>query len=407
VTILGLIGIIVGLFAIPVAFTQPTRLKVVYMTVIYAIHVAACLVYFWRAQEGSADSAMYYYDPFQNYQDGFNVGTQGLIFVIQYVRDTVGGTYLDFYLLFQAIGFFGVTVLLRVLEEIHDELRIPHRPYLYALMAIPSLHFWSSALGKDGPFLLAVSLALWASMRLPSRAKALVAALLLMLFIRPHIALVAGAALSLAVVVGKGIPAYLRIGLFLVAVAGTGLAATTLESAYAIDITSAESIGQQFERRDNVLNSEDAGTSAVNASFPVRLLSLMFRPLFFDANELFALIASFESLLVLWMVLVLLWRSRDVFSLFRNVFYARYALIFSLGLTIFLAISYWNVGLGLRQKWTMLMPMYLGLFVTVMAVRRAKKRNAAEPAPREMFLGYPTADPLRPQVRPPFATHRG
>ena len=404
-TILGLIGIILGFFAIPVAFTHATRLKVAYMAIIYMAHVAACIVYFWRAQENLADSAMYYYDPFQSYQDGFNVGTQGLIYVIQYMKDLVGGTYLDFYLLFQASGFLGITILLRVFEEIHDELRLPHTPYLYALVTIPGLHFWSSALGKDAPFLLATSLALWASMRLPNRAKALIGALLLMLFIRPHIALVAGAALSLAVVVGKGIPAYLRVVLFVVALAGTGLAATTLESAYSVDITSAESIGRQFERVDNVLQSEDAGSTAVGGSFPVKLLSLMFRPLFFDANELFAFIASLESVFLIWMVLLLVIRSRDLFGLFRNVFFARYALISSIGLTIFFAISYWNVGLGLRQKWTMLVPLYLVLLVAVLAVRKAKKRSMAAALPAEMVLGYPSTGLRKPAVQPPLAMH--
>lgn len=405
-SILGLLGIILGFFAIPVAFTQATRLKVAYMTMIYLIHVAASVIYFQRAQEGAADSAMYYYDLYGNYQDGFNVGTQALIYFVQYLRSTVGGTYLDFYLLFGSIGFLGMTLLLRVFEEIHDELGIPHTPFLYALMAVPSLHFWSSALGKDGPFLFATSLAVWAAMRLPSRTKALVGALLLMLFIRPHIALVAGAALSLAVVVGKGIPTYMRIALFLVAVAGTGLAATTLESAYAIDITSAESIGRQFERVDNVLNSDDAGTTAVSGGFGVRLLSLMFRPLFFDANELFALIASVESVFLIWMVLVLLFRSRDVFRLFGSVFFARYTLIYTFVLTIFLAVGYWNVGLGLRQKWTMLIPMYLVLLVTVLAVRKAKKLSMAE-VPVERALGYPSAAPRQPAVQAPLATHRG
>lgn len=405
-SILGLIGIILGFFAIPVAFTHATRVKVAYIAMIYVIHVAACFVYYWRAQENLADSAMYYHDPFQVYQDGFMVGTQGLVYVIQYLKETIGGTYLDYYLIFQAIGFLGVTVLLRVFEEIHDELHLPHAPYLYALVTIPGLHFWSSALGKDAPFLLATSLALWASMRLPSRAKALFAALLLMLFIRPHIALIAGAALALSVVVGKGIPAYLRIALFLVALMGTALAATTLESAYSIDITSAESIGRQFERVDNVLQSDEAGSTAVGGSFPIRLLSLMFRPLFFDANEMFALIASLESVFLIWLVLLLVVRSRDLFSLFRNVFFARYALISSVGLTLFLAISYWNVGLGLRQKWTMLVPLYMVLLVAVLAVRKAKKRSLAEAAPREMLPGFPQAGP-RPAVQAPFATHRG
>lgn len=396
-TIWGFVGIILGFLAIPVAFTRPSRAKVAFVTVLYLMHVAVSIVYYWRAQQNSVDSFMYYFDPFRSYEDGFALGTQAIIWITQFLKAHTGGTYLDFYLVFQAIGFLGIMVLLRVFEEIHNELRLPHSPYLYALVAIPSLHFWSSALGKDGPFLLAGSLVLWASMRLPSRAKALIGALALMLLIRPHIALVAGAALSLAVVVGRGIPAYLRIALFLVASAGTGVAVSALESTYSIDVTSAESIGQQFERRDNVLQSDDAGNSAVNAAFPIRLLSLLFRPFFFDADEMFAMVASFESAFVLFLVLLFMVRFRDMLGLFQNVFFARYAVIYAGGLTLFLAISYWNVGLGLRQKWTMLMPMYLVLFVAVQAVRAARKRSAMEAVPLAP-AGYSAAGQPRPAI---------
>ncbi|HEX8623470.1 MAG TPA: hypothetical protein VF782_00175 [Allosphingosinicella sp.] len=406
-SILGLIGIILGFFAIPVAFTHATRVKIVYMTMIYLLHVAASVVYYRGALLNNADTNLYYYDPYQNFQDGFGLGTQGVIFVSQYLKEMVGGTYLDYFLLFQAIGFLGITILLRVFEEIHDELRIPHAPYFYALLAIPSLHFWGSALGKDGPFLLATSLALWASMRLPSRTKALIAALLLMLFLRPQVAIVAAAALSLAVIVGKGIAIPMRIALFVVGAAGSALAVTLLQSTYAIDVTSAESIGQQFERVEMVLETEDAGNTAVRGNFAVKLLSLLFRPFFFDAKEIFGLIASVESILWIGMVLLLVMRVRDVFQLFRSVFFARYAVIYGLGMTLFLAIAYWNVGLGLRQKWTMLVPMYLVMLVAVIAVRRARKRSMAEAVPAEMVLGYPAAGPPRPAVQAPLATHRG
>lgn len=406
-SILGLIGVILGFFAIPMAFTRATRIKIVYMTMIYLIHVAASVVYFRRALDNEADSAWYYFDPYQNYQEGFSLGTQGILYVVQYIKEMIGGTYLDFYLLFQAIGFLGIAILLRVFEEIHDELRLPHAPYFYALIAIPSLHFWSGALGKDAPFLLATSLALWASMRLPSRAKALIAALLLMLLIRPHIAVVAGAALALAVIVGRGISVPVRLALFVVAVAGTALAVSMLQSIYSVDITSAESIGQQFERVEVLLSSDYAGTTAVSGNFAVRLLSLLFRPLFFDAKELFALIASLESVLMILVVLLLVIRVRDLFQLFRSVFFARYAVIYGLGMTVFLTLGYWNVGLGLRQKWTMMVPMYLVLLVAVIAVRGARMRSMAEAVPREMVLGYAATGPRQPAVGTPLATHRG
>ena len=406
-SILGLIGIILGFFAIPVAFTRATRVKVAYMAMIYLIHVAASVVYHSRSLDNGADTFLYYYDPYQNYQDGFGLGTQGIIFIIQYLKEMLGGTYLDYFLLFQGLGFLGIMILLRVFEEIHDELWLPHAPYFYALIAIPSLHFWSSAFGKDGPALLATSLAIWASMRLPNRTKALIAALLLMLLIRPHLAVVAGAALSLAVIVGRGISIAMRTALFVTAIAATFLAVTLLEATYSVDITSAESIGQQFERVEMVLNTEEAGTTAVTGGFAVKLLSLLFRPLFFDANELFALIASVESVLLIGVVLLLAIRARDLIQMFRNVFFVRFAAIYAVGMTLFLTIGYWNVGLGLRQKWTMMIPMYLVLLVAVIAVRRARKLGVAQAVPAEMVLGYPPAAAVGPAAPPPLATHRG
>ncbi len=256
-SIVGFIGILLGFLAIPVAFTRPSRAKIAYLVLIYLMHVAVTVVYYWRAQVNFADSAMYYYDLNGSYEEGFGLGTQGLIYITQVIKRTFGGTYLDLYLLFQTTGFLGITIMLRAFEEIYDELKLPPSLYIYGIVAIPSLHFWTSALGKDTPFLPAVTLALWAAMRLPSRSKALIGALLLMLFIRPHIALVAVASLSLAVLIGRGIPAYMRVALFIVAGVGTGVAVSAIQSAYAIDVTSSESLSQQFERRDDVLQSDD------------------------------------------------------------------------------------------------------------------------------------------------------
>jgi hypothetical protein len=397
VTILGFVAIILGFFAIPLALTRITQPKIAYVTLLYLMHIAVSVVVYWRAQANPADSQLYYYDQGNMYEYGFGMGTQAIIYITQYIKTTLGGSYLDFFLLFQTIGFFGIALMLRSFEEIHDELRLPYPPYIYALVTIPSLHCWSRALGKDPPFLLAVSLVLWAAMRLPNRAKALLGGLLLMLLIRPHIALIAVASLSFAVVVGRGIPLYMRVALLIVAASGTGVAVSAIQSAYSIDVTSAESIGQQLERRDNVLQTDDAGGSAVDAPFPIRLLSLWFRPLFFDADELFSLIASFESTFLIYLFIFLLLRTRQVIGLFRNVFFVRYAMFFGVGLTFLLALSYWNVGLGLRQKWSMMMPMYLVLFVAARAVWQARKRGRTLAAAAEA-PAYPVVVQPRPAV---------
>ena len=92
----------------------------------------------------------------------------------------------------------------------------------------------------------------------------------------------------------------------------------------------------------------------------------------------FALVASFENLLLLVIILLIFWHFRNTAQLVRRVFFVRFGLIYSVLLILMLSLVYYNVGLGLRQK-VMFLPGLLTLFVTLLAVKRAK---AAQPALR-------------------------
>ncbi|HEX8669495.1 MAG TPA: hypothetical protein VF727_14105 [Allosphingosinicella sp.] len=376
-TVIGLFGILLGFFAIRIAYRQPTKNKVAFLMLAYALHLTATVIYHRMGETTQIDAQQYYYDFAGSYDRGFAIGTQFFVFVTVSARKLIGGTFLDYFLIYQALGFYGIALLIRIFEETYDELRLPYPPYIYLIALLPSLNFWSTAIGKDPPYLLATCLALWASMRLPRRTVALAGALMLMLIVRPHTALMAIGALSVAVIAGKGMPMAARILLFVAAIAGTAFATVALQQTYAIDVTSAESISQQFERRQETLNSKDAGATAVDAALPIRLLSLYFRPLFFDARDAFALVVSFENLVIVAVMLLLLMQPGDLMRLFRRVFYVRYAMTLALAMTLFLSLSYWNVGLGLRQKWVMLMPAIAVLFVSLRAVQDARRRSAA------------------------------
>ncbi|MDP8993384.1 MAG: hypothetical protein M3N07_00125 [Pseudomonadota bacterium] len=374
-TALGLIGIFLGALAFRLAFIGRTFGKILLLAAAYALHVAAAFVYYRRTEADIADTYGYYYDPMGMYGEGFGLGTQFIVFAVQSIKHMVGGTYLDYFFLFQALGYAGICLLMRVADEIYSELGLRMPPYLYLLLFVPSLHFWSSAVGKDAPFLFSAVLAIWSSMRLPQRLLGLVAALLLMLLIRPHIFLVAVAALALAAMAGRGVRAHVRVALFVAASAGVAFAISAVQETFNIDVTSSESVMQQLERREGVLQTEDAGNTSVNAAYPVRLLSLLFRPLFFDAQGLFGLISSMENLAILLLVSVILFRIRFVAALVRNIVYIRFTVIFTLMLILFLALAYYNVGLGLRQKWTMVMP---GLFVVLITLLCAQARRRSD-----------------------------
>jgi hypothetical protein len=129
------------------------------------------------------------------------------------------------------------------------------------------------------------------------------------------------------------------------------------------------------------VESQEGGSGA-QGSYPVRVVSLLFRPFFFDAGGIPGLIASFENLVLLFIFGFMAYHFRILRELFRRVMLIRYCVIFSLTVILLLATVYYNVGLGLRQK-MMAMPTLLTLLAGIVAVLRLQVRNRrlqAQPA---------------------------
>jgi hypothetical protein len=166
-----------------------------------------------------------------------------------------------------------------------------------------------------------------------------------------------------------------RAGLLICAFAAINFVAGTVEDTMTVDMSSAESIGAFVSSQSEVTQTLHGGSAVVGASYPVRLFSLLFRPLFLDAGGAMGLIASFENAAILAIIIMILANLTTSKLLIRQIFFARFSLVYFLAITMLLALVYYNVGLGLRQK-MMMMPALLAFFAALVAVRRA---NSARP----------------------------
>jgi hypothetical protein len=376
VTLLGILGILLGLVAWPFAFIKRTRGRAAVFALAFLSHALCAVIYYIYVQTTPADTALYYNDPGDRYAEGFGSSTQFIVFVVQSIKAVFGGSYLDYFFLFQAFGFWGIALLMRTLEEIYAGLDLPQPTWSYLLLFLPGIHFWTSAIGKDAPLFTACCLALWGVMQVRRRYVALGVAIIVMVMIRPHIALITVAAISWTVFGDRTTHPVLRGLLIVGSVSAIALAAALLRSTYQLDVTSADSVSDYLAQRSSFQTTTDVGNTAVlNAAYPVRVLSFLFRPLFLDAAGAFGYIASIENVILLFLFGGLALRVRVLIAAAKGVPFVRYALISSVGITLALAIDYYNVGLGLRQK-TMVVPDVIVLFVAVAALRLARRRNA-------------------------------
>ena len=367
----GFVGILLSLLAFRFAFVERTRGRVAVFLLIWLLHILSTITYYVYVQSSPTDAVLYYFDPYGMVHDDFGFGTIFVVKLVQTMKEWVGGTYLDYFLLFQAFGFWGIVTLMRTIEEIYIELDLPQSYLAYLMLFLPGLHFWTSAIGKDAPLFFCTSLAVWAAMQLRTRFIAFGIAVAVMVLFRPHIALVTTVSLALAALFDPRSRGYVKVSLAGAAFAGAAFIAGSVESTFSVDVTNADSVSDFFAQQYEVGQTIAGGTAVVGQNFLVRLLSLLFRPLFFDAEGAFGLVASLENLFYLFVISTILIRVRDTIRLCRRVFFLRFAFIFAVALILLLTLVYYNVGLGLRQK-MMMVPALFAFFAAHWAVGRVR-----------------------------------
>lgn len=374
----GLIGILLCLGAVP--FFPPARSVggLLVFLALLLLHVAASIAFYQYALSNSADASLYYMDATGLRRAGFTLGTIFTIKLVQFSKSAIGGTFLDYFLLFQAFGFWGLLLLHRCIEHALREFGDSLSRTPYWVLFLPGLHFWTGSIGKDAPLFFAVSLAVYATVRLSIRAALFALAVGIMILFRPHIALLATAAFAFSSLFGKQTPAWQKIFLLIIAVAAVSLVLGSVERSFGFEVSNPASVGAYLEKQQNATQRFADATDLQNSFFLVRLASLLFRPFFLDAGSIFAFVSSLENLAYLFIIGFMIRAWKDGVALFRTEFLYRFSLFFSLAITALLTLMYYNVGLGLRQR-TMMMPALLTLFAGQWIFRRARFRATSKP----------------------------
>lgn len=401
-TVLGAVGVLLGLLGARFAFIEWTRTRVAVFGVTYLLHLAATFGYYTFSVNNPTDASMYFADNNYFYEEvGFGYGTLFVTYIVQALKRLVGGTFLDYFLLFQTISFFAICILLRILEEIYREIGIEQPLWSYALPLMPGLHFWTSAIGKDGFLLFGVCLTIWAAMNIRRRYLAMLAGLIVMLVIRPYIAPVGILALGGAIFFDRGTHFAFRILIVAISLVGLGFAIGSVEQTFSVDVTNADAVSEWLTIHEEVTQDVDTGGgSAVYGSYPFKLMSLLFRPMFIDAENIMGLAASVENFIFLMLFGYLVFRLRTTLMLARRLIFVRYTLMLAAGIALLLALVYYNIGLGLRQK-TMFVPAIMVAFVTVMAIIRARRLVTEVEVAPVIDESLPMAQgPADPSVQP-------
>lgn len=372
-TAVGVFGVLLTFLAF--AFFSPvkTNARLALFITMAIAHLATTYIYYKYVQTNNADTTLYYYDPYKFFENGFGLSTMFVIYLTQTLREIFGGSYLDYFFVYQAVGVWGLALLVRSLDEISLSLQAPLPPIVIALLFLPGMYFWTSAIGKDAPLFFATSLAVWSSLRISKRWPWLVVAVGIMILFRAHIALVTVIAFALALVSGRGVSTAARIALIICAATGAAFLFGVLQSELRTDLSSLGSIAN-FVEKQTTTASQGGDQAIVHSSFLFKLFSLLYRPLFVDADGVFGLVASLQNLVMIGITVIIIRNFRLCLELFHSSLPFRFVIMHFCTLAFMLTIAYYNIGLGLRQR-EMATPSLIVAFGTlymVLQIRRSK-----------------------------------
>ena len=342
---------------------------------IYCWHTAFCILYLTFSLSETADAIRYFNDSMSG-SVSFGLGTRFVVWFTSIFSHFLGFSYLGVFLVYNIIGTIGLIALYGALREgTRDKGRLL-RGFAFLLIFFPSISFWSSAIGKDAIAITATCFFLWGCLDVRHRKGSLLAAVAMMLLVRPHMAALLVAAGAASIAIGSRMPILQRlvVGLFslmlMLVIVPFGLDYAGLGEASGVaDVT------EYIEYRQDASMLGGSGLDISGLSPPAQLGTYLFRPFPFEAQGLTQLAASVENVALLLLFLFgafWLWRRRKPQGDRVN----RLALwIYSLGAWGILGITTANLGIATRQKW-MFVPVLVYLFISSMGrIRRHAKTS--------------------------------
>ncbi len=317
----------------------------------------------------------------------FDWGTRGVEIFTSIFTKVLGLSLIGTFLVFQIFGFIGLLAFDAALREVTQYKSRQIRRFATLIVFLPSVSFWSSAIGKDSLSFMAMGLALWAAMKLNRRVVLMVIAILVMLFVRPHIAGMMVIGLAGSMVFQRKTSIIQRVIFGAAALAATAvLVPLGLNYAGVGENASSSDIMSYIEGREGQNLQGGSSVDIANMSFPMKLFTYLFRPLPFEANSIFSLLASVDNIILLFLFIAgiraaIKKKLPIQFAEHNRMFLWIYCFL----VWIVLAMTTANLGIAMRQKW-MFAPMLIFLLISLIGKNKKKAvvtQHSAANLPRD------------------------
>jgi len=336
---------------------------------LYCWHTFFCLIYLIFSLTNIADASAYFQQSLVGSE--FKLGTAFIVFFTSLFSKYLGFSYVGVFLVFNIIGFVGLLAFYGSLNSVVKGMRRWVQWMAFLVVLLPSVSFWSSAIGKEPFAFLSIGVALWASLDLRNRVSFVVISILVMLLVRPQVAGILVLAFPIGILFDKNVKLVSKAAfLFLSFAAAVVIVPFAMEY---VGLGELSQIAQYIEKRQGYNLGGGSSIDISSMRLPMQLFTYAFRPLPYEVHKLMALFSSLENayLLLVFLMAVFYSIKRKPCRSSANVIF----LLSYLGASwIILAMTTSNLGIAVRQKW-MFMPFLI--FICFLYIGRYRSYSGA------------------------------
>ena len=374
--IIGFIAILATFLLLPLGLDKRTPVPLSVLLAIPLVQLGGLFaaLAFIAARPFDTDTVTYFYDVLGALADGIKPGTSFIVYLTTFITRLTRGSFDDLMAVYSISGVVASLLLVRYPSFAGYQGAFP--VLSGALILLPTFHFYTTAIGKDGLSALAITLIIIGALNFPSRVKTFALGFVLLILVRPHIAAFASVAFMLSQMIGSNSKAA-RLSVIPILLVSPIIGYFVFQSFVGVDIFDFDQLSSFFaERSDSIYTSTYVINSDQNPF--IRVFGFLYFPLFFNADNSLAIFASFENLLLI-IITARVISSVTICRLYRKS-EIRFLLILLTFLTLFMGLTNYNIGLGLRLKSSMLFPVVMALLSSTEMLRRRSGKHVAQPS---------------------------
>lgn len=287
---------------------------------------------------------------YSSWKSFLNVGTDFVV-LINYPFVKFGVPFFVGFLIYSIIGFIGILNFIKFSNFIFkDGFYIKKFNVLNLIFFLPNLHFWTSLIGKEVLMFYGLSSIFYCIVSYKLKSFHSVFSLLLIILIRPHVALILISSISIILLITSNYSVKKKI-VILSLISGINIILLKLvfqlTKIYYFDIDRIS-----YFNRFSILSFKNSGSYVpmLDYNYFYKLFSFNFRPLFFDANSIFSYMASAENCIILFIHIIFAYYVTINYKKISFPIWAKIIFLYVLISSVIFVERYANLGIFMRTK---------------------------------------------------------